>query len=328
MRIDIFFDEFINTKFRMEKDLRKTAKELLTGSKPCDLPAMSGYQDSDYLGDNIRDSVKGLPRGKETAIEVYRRFVAFLREKGVKISVDFPPIPIENSFERLMFIAKYLQGEDAKISDLPDILWVSERTIDDDLLRLRGEKDPIQVCGRSFFIPESDRSRGRLRSASTAHPLFLTENLTQVIIMLKGLRAMAENPLYTRYAEATAADIWQQLSEYAKKRIHYVLGELMPEDLGWYESLEPCGDSFSSETQCSVSGNVWLDCMKNDKPFFAEYQEDNKTVFCKNCRFVPGSYRATNTGIVFYVECDDGLRTIESDRIIRSAYTIEELLAD
>ena len=35
-----------------------------------------------------------------------------------------------------------------------------------------------------------------------------------------------------------------------------------------------------------------------------------------------------NTGIVFYVECDDGLRTIESDRIIRSAYTIEELLAD
>ncbi len=328
MRIDIFFDEFINTKFRMEKDLRKTAKELLTGSKPCDLPAMSSYQDSDCLGVNIRESVRMLPRGKETAIEVYRRFVAFLQEKGVEVSVDFPPIPIENSFERLMFIAKYLQDEDAKISDLPDILWVSERTIDDDLLRLRGEKDPIQVCGRSFFIPESDRSKGRLRSASTAHPLFLTENLTQVIIMLKGLRAMSENPLYARYAEATAADIWQQLSDYAKKRIHYVLGELMPEDLGWYESLEPCGDSFSSETQCSVSGNVWLDCMKNDKPFFAEYQEDNKTVFYKNCRFVPGSYRATNTGIVFNVECDDGLRTIESDRIIRSAYTIEELLAD
>ena len=190
MRIDIYFDEFIKSfSPKYDKDLRKTAKTLLKGNKEYCLPQRPGFEESEYLGDNIRDSVKMLPRGKDSAIKVYKRLVAFLRKKGIDISVSFPPIPIDSSFERQMFIAKYLQGEDAQTGDLERKLWVSNRTIDQDLQRLyRGSEDPIQVCGRPFFIPDSNRVKGRIRSASTAHPLFLTENLTQVIIMLKGLR--------------------------------------------------------------------------------------------------------------------------------------------
>ena len=330
MRIDCFFDEFIRTfSPKYEKDLRKTAKTLLLGEKEYCLPKMAGFEESEYLSESIRESVKKVPRGKDNAIKVYRRLVAFLREKGIESSVVFPPIPVDSSFERQMFIAKYMQGESAHISDLVNLLWVSDRTIDQDLQRLyRTSDDPIQVCGRPFFIPDSTRVKGKIRSASTAHPIFLTENLTQVIIILKGLRVMAENPLYSRYATASAADIWQQLSDYAKGRIRLVLSDLMPEDLTWYENLESQNDSFYSEYQCSVNGNVWLDCIKNEKSFFVEYRTDTGTVFYKNCRFVNRSFHQEDGVIVIDVDCDKGRKTIRSDRVIRSTYSCEELLTE
>ncbi len=330
MKIDIYFDEFIETfSTRYNKDIRKTAKKLLKGNNEYCLPEMPGFEESEYLGINIKESVRKIPRGKDSAISVYKKLTDFLREKGVEVSVTFPPVPVDISFERQMFIAKYLQDEDAHVRDLEDLLWVSDRTIDQDLQRLyRGSDDPIQVCGRPFFIPDSERVRGQIRSASTAHPLFLTENLTQVIIMLKGLRIMADNPLYTSYAEASAADIWQQLSDYAKKRIRFVLSELLPEDLSWYETLEEKTDSFYTERRCSVNGDVWLDCMKNGKSFCVEYRTDGGTVFYEDCRFVPHSYRRKKNGIVIEVDCRQGRKSLDSDHVIRSSYSAEELLAD
>ena len=87
-----------------------------------------------------------------------------------------------------MFIAKYLQDKEHRISELPDILWVNSRTIEEDLSRLRGINDPIQVCGKKFYISDTVRQDGRISFQSTAHPIFLAENLTQVLILLKGLR--------------------------------------------------------------------------------------------------------------------------------------------
>ena len=324
MRIDGYFEEFLKLKW-YEKDLKKAAKKLLTENKPGCLPYTKDYAESDCLGRNIQDSVQALPRGKETAIEVYKRLVDFLKEKGIEVSVNFPPIPIENSFERQMYIAKYLQDQNHGIEELKDILWVSERTIDDDLLRLRGE-DPIQVCGRSFVIDGAKRSRGQMSLVSTVHPLFLTENLTQVLILLKGLRVMAENPLYTRYAEASAADIWVQLSDYARNRIRFVLGELLPEDLSWYERLESGPDSFASERQCSVKGNVLLECLKNEKAFFIEYREADGIVIYENCRILPRSFHPA--GNTLQIICRQGKKTLAVDRVLRSAYTVEELTAD
>ena len=329
MKIDVYFDEFIKSiSPAYERDLRKTAQTMLKGKKEYCLNQRAGFEESEFLNENIRESVKKVLRGKDNAIKVYKRFVDFLQNKGIEVSVDFPPIPIDSSFERQMFIAKYLQGEDARISDLEDILWVSDRTIDQDLQRLyRGNDDPIQICGRPFFIPDSNRVNGQMRSASTAHPLFLTENLTQVIIMLKGLRIMAENPLYTPYAQASAADIWQQLSDYARNRIRFVLSNLLPEDLEWYESLEEKNKSFYSEYQCSVRGSVLVDCLKNQKPFFIEYRDDDgHSVFYKDCRFQRFGFNPREDKIS--IVCSEGPRTLAYSRVLRSTYTIEELLSD
>ena len=207
-------------------------------------------------------------------MRIYKHFLSFLQKKGINVDVQFPPIDSYNSFERLMFIAKYLQDERHKKSDIADRLWVSEQTINADIRKLLGEDDdPIQICGKVFSIDEVEHSRGQVHFSSTAHPLFLTENLSQIIVTLKGLKTMAENPLYTEYAKLTAANIWEQLSDYAKMRIRFVLSKLLPEDLSWYESLrKDDGCSFRTEVRCSQGNNI-LDCIKNGKFFFVEYSE-------------------------------------------------------
>lgn len=281
------------------------------------------YSNSEYLAYNIKSSVQAYSRNKDIAIHVYRDFLKFLKEKNVDVSVPFPPISISNSFERLMFIAKYLQDPRHKVTDLPDLLWVSQRTINDDIKRLRGDhEDPIQVCGKIFIIDEMEKHKDTVYFPSTAHPLFLTPNLTQVLVTLKGLKSMADDPLYAGYAQSVATDIWEQLSDYAKTRIHFVLSELLPEDLSWYESLrKPDDEHFYSEVRCSGS-NVVLDCMKNGKTFCIEYEGKDGSCFYKQCSFIPRSY----DGSSIEVNSATGCVRLYLDKIIRSAYKEEELM--
>ena len=302
----------------------KTARNLLKGDGEAVLVKQEFYENSEYLAYNIKASVRAYSRNKDIAIRVYRDFLDFLKAKsGVDILVQFPPIAISNTFERLMFIAKYLQDPRHKVSDLAELLWVSPRTINDDIKRLRGDhEDPIQICGKVFTVDDMEKHKDTVYFPSTAHPLFLTPNLTQVLVTLKGLKAMANDPLYAEYARLTATDIWEQLSDYAKTRIHFVLSELLPEDLSWYESLrKPDEEYFYSEVRCSGS-NVVLDCMKNEKAFCVEYEGEDGICIYKQCVFVPRSY----DGDSIEVNSASGTVRLVLDRIIRSAYTAEELM--
>lgn len=324
------FEEFIN-KFSPYKYHRTYLKNLLTGDKANSLSRFNDYNNTDNLAACMIDSVCASVRGKDQVICVYKDLVQFLSEKGIDIEIEFPTISIDSSLDRLLFIAKHFQNEGATIEQLPDLLWVSERTIENDLARLKGDsEDILSVCGREFFIPETERKDGRLTFQSTLHPFFLTENLTQVIIMLEGLKHMAENPDYKRYAETTAANIWEQLSDYAKDRIHKVIGPILPGDVSWYDSLERDRDNtFYTENDCSVPDNVFLESIKSDgnKPCYIEYEKDGKTVIYKNCVFVPGSYGMTEDGAeTLEVDCSAGRVTLESRCISRTSFTKEELL--
>ena len=302
----------------------KTARNLLKGDGEAALMQQEFYENSEYLAYNIKASVRAYSRNKDIAIHVYSDFLKFLKAKsGVEVSVQFPPISISNTFERLMFIAKYLQDPRHKVSDLPDLLWVSQRTINDDIKRLRGDhEDPIQVCGKVFTIDDMEKHKDTVYFPSTAHPLFLTPNLTQVLVTLKGLKTMADDPLYAEYARLAATDIWEQLSDYAKTRIHFVLSELLPEDLSWYESLrKPDDEYFYSEVRCSGS-SVVLDCMKNGKTFCVEYEGEDGVCLYKQCSFIPRSY----DGNSIEVNSASGCVRLILDRIIRSAYTAEEMM--
>lgn len=334
MNISEYLTEFVNKKDNRYKPYSKIYKTMLIGGKDYSLNSQDGYDESEYLYCNIPACVKAYSSNKDTAIALFRDLVLFLKEKGVEVPhVDFPPIPVSNTFERLMFIAKYLQGKDSQISDLSDILWISRRQIEADLAKLRGkDSDPIQVCGKPFYIDNTDRKDGRITFQSTAHPIFLAENLSQILIMLKGLKKMAEDPLYRPYAEETAGEIWEQLSPYAKDRILVVLKELLPEDCSWYVSLEkPEEDNrFHSEENVSRkyhSGpNVVIDCIKNGKTFCMEYRDDEGVRFYKECVAVPEPYQGRLPS--FLIRHSGGSFRMQPGNVIRSAYSIEELISD
>lgn len=326
MNIEALIREFI--KKSSYAPYKTILEDVLLGNKEYSLNKQEEYANPDCLEKNIYQSVRSYKRDKDSAIKLYKDLIGFLNKHGVNISVDFPPISISSTFDRRLFIAKYLQDPDSKISDLEEKLWVSARTIENDIASLRGNKNPISVNGKQFIIPDTNRNRGRINFSSTAHPLFLTENLTQIVIMLKGLKAMASDPLYDQYAKLTASEIWWQLSPYAKERIRFVLREIIPDDLSWYESLAISSEnSFQTERDCSTIRNnhgadIVLDCLKNGKTFFVEYDEDDTPVIYKDCKAIPRTYEKGSIDI----DCSCGHKTLKIKKIIRSAYSAEELL--
>lgn len=290
--------------------------------------------DSDKMDYAVRETVISYSSSKTSAVEILKKFLLFLKEKyGFDPEIAFPPIDISNSFERLMYIAKALQSPEIRISDLEDILWVSKRTIEDDLARLRGNKDPIQIMGKPFIIDETIRKDDTMKFSSTAHPLFLTFNLTQVITTLKGLKAMSREPALENYAMHSAVSIWKQLSPYAKERILYVMENLIADDVSWYRDLEMDEEGmFVTEVKSRKSfqgPGVLMDCIKNDKTCIIEYQmgEDEEgskrdSVFYTGCRLLPGSYHGEKVEVM----CDQGQKTIILRKVLNSAYHEENLV--
>ena len=290
----------------------------------------SNCVDQDIYCEAMAACVKGYVSVKDSAIDIFRRLTGDIAQKsGVEFSPDYPPIPISNTFERLMFISKYLQDPKNKISELEDKLWVRSRTIEGDLAKLRGkDDDPIQICGKRYVIRDMTRENDAVCDmASTPHPFFLTCNLTQVIVTLKGLKEMSKNAALNSYAMKTAGEIWEQLSDYAKERIQYVMKNLMPDEVEWYQGLarseknQDYGEeSFWPEYRCSSFGtNAILDGLKNGFPCNIEYQTEEGSQFYKDV-IIKKFY-----GEQIIVKMGDAEITLELKKVLRSSRNKEEL---
>lgn len=325
MLIEETIKEFLKYKNNYSGYNKKTVENLMLGDKEYSLIKINGLGElkAEELKESIKLSVKLYTRNKDSAIEIYKKYLNFLNTKKFHVDITFPPIPVSITFERIMFIAKYIQNPENKISDLKDVLWVGPRTIENDLAILKGIKNPIQVNGKRFVIEDIERSRGTVSMSSTAHPIFLTSNITQIIVTLKGLKLMSQNSAFKVYAEEMARSIWTQLSDYAKNRILYVMENLIPDELEWYKNLNiEKDDSFYNEIRCSSTEGAGcvLDCLKNGKECFVEYQENEKTTFYENCKIL--KYLDDKIRI----ECKGKLFDLEIDKILRSSYTLEELV--
>ncbi len=323
--MDAYIDEFIDNYERIQKyhppmKIDAVRKLMTEEQAQYGFKAQQAYEYPEYFEYNLRNSVQNYKRNKDNAIKVYKLFLEFLSTKGISSDVTFPPIPVSNSFERLMYIAKYFHEPGKKISELSDILWVDQRTIKDDIKKLMGiDNDPLQVCGKKFEIPEIDSENDSLKFESTAHPLFLTPNITQLIVTLKGLKEMSENPLYGNSAKITAAIIWEQLSDYAKRRIPEVLTELLSEDPAWYENLEKTDKNlFHLERAFSMGTNIIFYSIKDRKSFCIEVLDgDNKRIYT-NCRTII----LDNSGD-FSIISDQGEKTLSLKKVIQTSYTLD-----
>lgn len=272
----------------------------------------------------VRDSLKLYPKNKKSAIDIYKDFLDFIdKNYNLKITMAFPEWLPTNSLERQLHIVKLLHDpEKNKRSAIPGMLYVSDKTIENDLKKLQGEDgDPLEVLGQKLVI-DFDRKSGHF--PSTVHPLFLTFNLTQVITTLEGLKKMSEDSAHKNYALNAARAIWAQLSDYATARI-FTVSEGLGLDTHWYQSLDPVEKNlFYSETMCSTSVGCEsaLYCFKNSEPCFIEYLlDDGRTVYYRNCLIKIHDYH-NNT---LTVDMDGKVLKLDTDRVLKAALTEHEL---
>jgi hypothetical protein len=269
------------------------------------------------IGIAIKESVKSYTRDKSTAVNVYKDFVSFISETyQINISVEFPPV-FSSAFDRQMYIVKELHEKSKSIADIEDKLWVSNRTIEEDLAKLRSDVG-VSILERKVRIRGVERLEGRIEFESTVHPIFLALNLTQVVVLLQGLKYMAGDRAYKEYPLKLSVNIWNELSDYARRRIKQVTN-MLSMDLSWYEELDSMSSEelFYTEHECSYEereGNI-LDFLKNGKKCAIEYISNGGEIkILTNC-FIKKIYDSTKE---IDVISNGEKYTISLDTIIRT----------
>ena len=170
---------------------------------------------------------------------IYCQYIKFLnKEKGM--SIEKLPRYYSELERRLEIIKRIHNGSNAsEISDMAYELLLDESNIRRDLRIISdGEMSVMGQRVKVEYHQQYDKN-GEECILSTAHPLFLVQNLEQIIALLNGLKYSYEIYGYKEYARETAISIWMQLSDYATNRI---LNELPKEelkiDIDWYKMID------------------------------------------------------------------------------------------
>lgn len=221
---------------------------------------------------------------KDRAYYVYSKYIIFMNENYFNDkpkSKQIQELPTYYSdLERRLLIAKKMHSE-FNISNIAREFLVSERTIEKDLSILNN--GDMKVLNQQLKVEYDERREGHIKIKSKAHPLFLVENLTQVVAILNGLSYVAKGDYgYHEYAIETAVSIWMQLSDDAKDRIQNVLVKELNLNEGWYNKISKLSEIeinksiFKREEQ--FSDNKYLDILKNGKPCSIEYIDDDGNI--------------------------------------------------
>lgn len=74
------------------------------------------------------------------------------------MDIKFPP-QFCDPFERRMYIVKLLHDRNLKVTNIADGLWISERTIEDDIAELRSPSE-ITIMEQTLKAAEVERAKG------------------------------------------------------------------------------------------------------------------------------------------------------------------------
>ncbi|HHV15627.1 MAG TPA: hypothetical protein GXX58_03520 [Gelria sp.] len=283
---------FLEKKYRRNNRDRRTARNLLLDKSTSFLkqPSLITYLDRpitdreviENIPIAIKDVVTSYTKDKNTAISILKAYLNFLKKQyGVEVAIEFPPT-FNSQFDRQMYIVKSLHKRDYRALDFADELWVSDRTINTDLQQL---EDGITILGQNLEIKKQDVVYKK-DGLNTVHPIFLVANLTQIVILLRGLEQQSQDQAYCEYAVRLAANIWSELSDYGRERIIEVSGQLNL-NTAWFNLLEERRNKalYSTEAHCSYNqgvGNV-LDFLKNGKLCAIEIQNEHGTEILEDC---------------------------------------------
>lgn len=206
----------------LSKSLVKLAAEL-TGN---DIKSLC-----DLISEAMDLTLWNQPGGIERKQQLWKLFDAWLSvlENEYGILVSRPEKPILESEESILIqLIKELQGPDGlgcTRQQLAEKLQISEKTLRTYLKRLNGKKDvePWALGNQRVRVAIESRHEGRQRfdyMPDTLHPVVMQLNLTQAAYILKSLGTAVDSGIYgNEISTDLAADIWCQLSPYARKQI-------------------------------------------------------------------------------------------------------------
>lgn len=229
-KLESLIDTYIEKCVRPAAE-KKQVRNLLLGENRGSFIARWEDLDGDYHS-AIKDSVMSLTTDKSAAIKRYNLFIQWLQKNSKEdIRVKWPPIDVSSRIDRLVYIMRTLHEKPRNIAAwLSDKLWMSERTIEDDLSSIQYDVAiDNNFLNQSFQINGIARANGSIHFLSSVHPMLLMENLTSVVVMLQALLEKARNPACKEWAMLTACHAWNQLTDYAKGHVTRVMNEAYPQ---------------------------------------------------------------------------------------------------
>ena len=278
--------DLIDDDIRLYDVSHRTINTILTHFKKSeklqeDVTRYNHKQIENILRDSICDYCQTYQSSKTSVVKVMIALKDQLKNKGYEIDLKEPDFHYANDTERQLFLLKFFHPDKKRtLQDAHEILWMySERKLKNDITDINNNS--LKFLGNHVKL---QFDYNYIHMSSSVHPIFLVENLTQVLAQLEGLRLMGGTPLED-YAKKTAANIWFQLSDYARNRILFVLKDLMDQDVSYYLQLKKDDSIYVTEDQCSNikgSHNV-INCLKNEKSCYIAYYEGKKVkkVKCK-----------------------------------------------
>ena len=150
-------------------------------------------------------------RRKDKAAKELKKFSDYLhKECGIVLDESELPQDIPDVTERRLDMLKYLQVP-RSMEDLEKQYLTSDRTVRSDLTQL---VNGWELLGNRIRIKREDAD-GKISYNSTAHPVMLPLNLTEVYALAVGFPKLAQGTVYEGIAKYLADAVYMQLSEYA-----------------------------------------------------------------------------------------------------------------
>ncbi|MBV1756483.1 MAG: hypothetical protein KMY55_01445 [Dethiosulfatibacter sp.] len=246
---------------------------------------------SQQIKEAFEESFKKIKRFnlKVVAKMIYNDLADFLNRKyRFTIDMDFlDDILIGSPEERALYLLRETErmntyGQTSNLTEIAAKLGCSRRSLEKDVQQIT--EQGFKLLGLSIELVDENNSV--LKMESTPHPIIMMQNITQIMVMLEGLRAMERINAYHNYAQHTAITIWNQLTEYTQNSILDALERINEESdelMKWYLNLERDSkhhQKFLSEMKNS-EGNFSSQIMyltKNQKYFNLTYKDHDGNI--------------------------------------------------
>ena len=252
-----------------------------------------------------------------------------MQEKDVReIISDTLIVPIKE--ELTCRVLKELHGRDGITNaDLASKLGVTERTVYNELEKIKGTKGVARIYGQQIQLDITDdyftpveQVKAHIKKShtkNTVSPVMLQMNISQTATLLSSL-AHAYLSEEKSIARTLGFEVWAQLTKYAQDRIMYIYKDLDEELYCFIEELNDALDreqvlSFQTEREAFPDLNVGEQIntiLKLGCKCSIKYLDDGMTEQMKNCVIKTNK---KGKGISFEGIKEDGQKgTIEYNR--------------